>query len=257
MRKLEQSLWERYRERGDLEARRLLLDQHLGLVHHIARQIAERVPDGVELDDLISAGTLGLVLALESFEPARKLAFSTYATPRIRGSILDDLRSRDWVPRSVRSKSRRIAAAVAQLEAVLGRQPEPFEIARVLGLDVATYWKWQEDTENAVLLPLDGPIGTRDQESATLEETLGDPGARKPDAEVTKIEEVEALRGAIGELPPKERTVLSLYYYEELNLRQIAEVLHLTESRISQIRTQALNRLQGMLRPEMATARTA
>ena len=247
MRKLEVSLWERYRERQDLEAREQLLSQHLGLVHHIARQIAERVPDGVELDDLVSAGALGLVLALESFEPARGLAFSTYATPRIRGSILDDLRSRDWVPRSVRAKSRKIQAAVAELEAVLGRSPEPAEVAKVIGIDVATYWKWQEDTENAVLLPLDGPIGMRDHESATLEETLGDPSARVADVEVTKNEEVDALRDAIGGLPAKERTVLSLYYYEELNLRQIAEVLHLTESRISQIRTQALHRLQSVL----------
>jgi len=247
MRKLEVSLWERYREQGDLEARQQLLDQHLGLVHHIARQIAERVPDGVELDDLVSAGALGLVLACESFEPARGLAFSTYATPRIRGSILDDLRSRDWVPRSVRSKSRQIASAVAELEAVLGRSPEPAEVASVLGIDVKTYWKWQEDTENAVLLPLDGPIGMRDQESATLEETLPDSGARKADVDVTKNEEVDALRDAIGDLPAKERTVLSLYYYEELNLRQIAEVLHLTESRISQIRTQALQRLKSVL----------
>lgn len=249
MLKTEASLWQKYRENNDLEARRLLLDQHLGLVHHIARQIAERVPDGVELDDLISAGTLGLVLAQQSFEPARGLAFSTYATPRIRGSILDDLRSRDWVPRSVRSKSRRIANAVSQLEAALGRHPEPEEIAVVLEIDVKTYWKWQEDTENAVLLPLDGPVGVRDHESATLEETLGDGSAPDAERNLTRSEEVNALRTAISGLPPKERTVLSLYYYEELNLRQIAEVLHLTESRISQIRTQALGRLKKSLTP--------
>lgn len=249
MRKAEATLWERYQEQGDLEARRQLLEQHLGLAHHIARQIAERVPEGVELDDLVSAGALGLVLALASFDPGRGLAFSTYATPRIRGAILDDLRKRDWVPRSVRSKSRRIAAAVGQLESVLGRLPEPTEVATAMGLDVTTYWRWQEDTENAVLMPLDGPIGTQDRESATLAETLGDPSVRKADLEVMQSEEVDALRQAITELPPKERTVLSLYYYEELNLRQIAEVLHLTESRISQIRTQALSRLQTMLSP--------
>ena len=113
MLKAEAELWARYQQYNDLDARRRLLDQHLGLVHHIARQIAERVPDGVELDDLVSAGALGLVLALESFEPERGLAFSTYATPRIRGSILDDLRSRDWVPRSVRSKSRRNCAVAS------------------------------------------------------------------------------------------------------------------------------------------------
>jgi RNA polymerase sigma factor FliA len=249
MRKAEASLWERYQQHGDLDARRQLLEQHLGLAHHIARQIAERVPEGVELDDLVSAGALGLVLALESFDPSRGLAFSTYATPRIRGAILDDLRKRDWVPRSVRSKSRRIAAAVGHLEAVLGREPEPAEVATAMGIDVSTYWKWQEDTENAVLVPLDGPLNTQDHESATLAETLGDQTAAKADIEVLYSEEVDSLRIAIAALPPKERTVLSLYYYEELNLRQIAEVLHLTESRISQIRTQALHRLQTMLSP--------
>lgn len=249
MRKAEADLWARFQQCGDLDARQRLLDQHLGLVHHIARQIAERVPDGVELDDLVSAGTLGLTLALESFEPERGLAFSTYATPRIRGAILDDLRSRDWVPRSVRSKSRRIASAVGHLEGALGRLPEPHEIATAMGIDVDTFWKWQEDAENAVLLPLDGPIGTHDHESTTLSETLGDPLIPKPDQQLARNEEISALREAIGDLPPKERTVLSLYYYEELNLRQIAEVLNLTESRISQIRSQALQRLQGMLRP--------
>lgn len=251
MRKAEAALWERYQGQGDLEARRQLLEQHLGLVHHIARQIAGRVPDGVELDDLVSAGALGLVLALQSFEPARGLAFSTYATPRIRGAILDDLRSRDWVPRSVRSKSRKIASAVGQLESALGRTPEPGEIASAIGIDVDTFFKWQEDTENAVLLPLDGPVGTQ-EEATTFAETLGDSSAVGADEATTHKEDIDALRQAIGDLPPKERTVLALYYYEELNLRQIAEVLNLTESRISQIRSQALSRLQGMLRPVAA-----
>jgi RNA polymerase sigma factor for flagellar operon FliA len=249
MRKAEAVLWERYQGQGDLDARSQLLEQHLGLVHHIARQIAERVPDGVELDDLVSAGALGLVLALESFEPARRLAFSTYATPRIRGSILDDLRSRDWVPRSVRSKSRKIAHAVGHLEGTLGRTPEPNEIATAIGIDVTTFFRWQEDAENSVLLPLDGPVGAQEHEATTLAETLGDASGIRADHAVTHKEVLEALRGAIGDLPDKERTVLALYYYEELNLRQIAEVLNLTESRISQIRSQALNRLQSMLRP--------
>lgn len=252
MRKAEAALWERYQVRGDLDARRLLLEQHLGLVHHIARQIADRVPDGVELDDLVSAGALGLVMALQAFEPARGLAFSTYATPRIRGAILDDLRSRDWVPRSVRSKSRKIASTVGQLEHALGRTPDPGEIATAMGIDVDTYYKWQEDTENAVLMPLDGPVGAQEHEAMTLAETLGDASAVGADQATVRKEDIEALRHAIGDLPPKERTVLALYYYEELNLRQIAEVLNLTESRISQIRSQAVSRMQRMLRPVAA-----
>jgi len=247
MHEAEKALWTRYQGAGDQQARKQLLERHLGLVHHIARGIARRIPDDVELDDLVSAGTVGLVMALESFEPSRSLAFSTYATPRIRGAILDDLRSRDWVPRSVRSKSRRIAQAVAALQTVLGRAPEPHELAAALEVDVATLWRWQEDIENSVWLPLDGPIGLQEHESATLGETLRDPTNGETDDDVLRHEEMDVLRHAIGELPPKEKAVLSLYYYEEMNLRQIAEVLMVTESRISQIRTQALQRLQQKL----------
>jgi RNA polymerase sigma factor FliA len=247
MKQSEMDLWVRYRTDSDVEARTALLEQHLGLVHHIARQIAERVPEGVELDDLVSAGSLGLVLALESFDCERGLAFSTYATPRIRGAILDDLRSRDWVPRSVRAKSRQIAAAVRELQRHTGRHPEPREIAALLGLDLEVYHRWREDTENAVLLPIDGPVGLRREESATLEETLRRSDEEPVDANLTRSEQVDLLRDAINGLPAKERTVLSLYYYEEMNLRQIAEVLHLTESRISQIRSHALRRLQEIM----------
>jgi len=254
MNKVEDSLWKQYCEKGDMGARTQLLNRHLGLVHHIARQFAARLPNDVELDDLVSAGSVGLILALESFEPARALAFSTYATPRIRGAIIDDLRSRDWVPRSVRSKSRRMSEAVSQLEAALGRTPEPIEVATVLGIELETYWKWVEDTGNAVLFPFDGKVGNADSESVTLGETLSDASVSNPDEAIAHSEQVESLREAINELPVKERTVLSLYYYEELNLRQIAEVLMLTESRISQIRSRALQRLKARLRAEEVTA---
>jgi RNA polymerase sigma factor (sigma-70 family) len=141
---LTDALWQRYRGTGDPAARTQLLDRYLGLVHHVARQVAARVSDVVEVDDLVSAGTLGLVQALESFDLSRGLAFSTFAMRRIRGSILDELRSRDWVPRSVRAKGRQLATAVAQLESKLGRSPEPQEVAGVLSLDLETYWRWRD-----------------------------------------------------------------------------------------------------------------
>lgn len=247
MNKVEEGLWKQYCQDGDVGARTQLLNRHLGLVHHIARQFAARLPTDVELDDLVSAGSVGLILALESFEPARGLAFSTYATPRIRGAIIDDLRSNDWVPRSVRSKARRMSEAVSQLETALGRTPEPIEVATVLGIDLATYWKWKEDTGNTVLFPFDGKVGHGDSESVTLGETLKDARTPDPDDVITHTEMLDALGDAIESLPVKERTVLSLYYYEELNLRQIAEVLMLTESRISQIRSRALQRLKARL----------
>jgi RNA polymerase sigma factor for flagellar operon FliA len=243
------ALWRRYRGTGDPDARTQLLDRYLGLVHHVARQVAARVSDVVEVDDLVSAGTLGLVQALESFDLSRGLAFSTYAMRRIRGAILDELRSRDWVPRSVRAKGRQLATAIAQLEGRLGRAPEPPEVAAALSLDMATYWRWREEVDGAVLVSLDGSVTLDRGESASLEETLSDVNARVPGQALTREESVASLRMAIGLLPPKERTVLALYYYEELNLRQIAEVLHVTESRVSQIRTQALKRLRQRMTP--------
>lgn len=243
------ALWQRYRSTGDPEARTQLLDRYLGLVHHVARQVAARVSDVVEVDDLVSAGTLGLVQALESFDLSRGLAFSTYAMRRIRGAILDELRSRDWVPRSVRAKGRQMAAVVASLEGRLGRSPEPTEVASALSLDMETYWRWREEVDGAVLVSLDGSVSSDHAESATLAETLSDAAAERPGDAVTQEETVATLRHAIGMLPPKERTVLALYYYEELNLRQIAEVLHVTESRVSQIRTQALKRLRQRMSP--------
>lgn len=244
-----EALWQRYRGTGDPIARTQLLDRYLGLVHHVARQVAARVSDVVEVDDLVSAGTLGLAEALENFDLSRGLAFSTFAMRRIRGSILDELRSRDWVPRSVRAKGRQLAAMVAQLEARLGRAPEPREVAAALSLDMATYWRWREKIDGAVLVSLDGSATMDHAEAASLGETLADPGAPVPGELVAEEETVTNLKLAIGMLPPKERTVLARYYYEELNLRQIAEVLHVTESRVSQIRTQALKRLRQRMVP--------
>lgn len=243
------SLWQRYRETADLDARRQLLDRYLGLVHHVARQVAARVSDVVELDDLVSAGTLGLVQALEKFDLARGLAFSTYAMRRIHGAILDELRSRDWVPRSVRSKGRQLAAAVAQLESRLGRAPEPAEVAAALSIDLPSYWRWREEVDGAVLVSLDGGVPLDHTEAATMSEAMADRNTEAPGAALEEQETLAALRIVMGMLPPRERMVLALYYYEELNLRQIAEILHVTESRVSQIRTQALKRLRQRLAP--------
>lgn len=238
------ALWIRYDQHRDPEARTQLLDRYLGLVHHCARDMAGRVGHAVEFDDLLGAGTLGLVQALEGFDLSRGLAFSTYAMRRIRGSILDELRSRDWRPRSVRSKGRQLAAVVTALETRYGRPPGPDEVARAMGVDVATYYRMKEDLNGGVMVSLAGTVARGGDEGLKLEDTLADPTGGEAFEEVGKRETLTRLRLAIGRLPPRERTVLSLYYYEELNLKQIAEVLHVTESRISQIRTQALKRLR-------------
>jgi RNA polymerase sigma factor for flagellar operon FliA len=246
---LTDALWARYRATGCPEARAQLLGRYLGLVHHVAREIGARTP-ALEIDDLVSAGALGLVRALESFDLSRGLAFSTYAVRRIRGAILDDLRSRDWTPRSVRVKARRLAAAVTDLERRLGRKPDHDEVATAVGIDLATYWDWRTAVDGGVMVSFDTAASPGQRNALSLEETLNDPDAPLPGQELAQKEQVAGLREAIASLPEKERTVLALYYYEELNLRQIAEVLHVTESRISQIRTQALKRLRAMLTAE-------
>lgn len=247
------SLWERYRRTGDPVVRNELLSQHLGLVQHIARRAAVRIGRQVELDDLVSAGTLGLVLALESFDPERGLAFSTYATPRIRGAILDDLRARDCVSRSVRSKRRKISEAVHSLEMQLGRSPASLEIATTLDISLDTYWQWEQDGEGAVQVSYEAASSDDVGRSAGLDEMLADQSLHDPQETVAHEEEIAAVKDAMAELTPKERTVLGLYYYEELTLRQIAEILHLTESRISQIRSGALKRLRKNLNPKVET----
>lgn len=247
------ALWQRYRATSDPEARAQLLERYIGLVYHVARRIGARTPY-VETDELASAGTLGLVHALESFDLSRGLAFSTYAVSRIRGAILDDLRSRDWPPRSVRVKARRMAQVTTMLEGKLDRAPEPREIAGALGIDLATYWDWHAAVHSGVVVSLEpmesGPYGP----SVRLEETLADEAAPLPGDALIAHQQIAGVRAAIGRLPDKERAVLALYYYEELNLRQIAEVLHVTESRISQIRTQAMRRLRELLADDAAVA---
>jgi RNA polymerase sigma factor for flagellar operon FliA len=240
-------LWARYRTAGDQDARAQLLTRHLGLVHHVAREVSRRIPS-VELGELVSAGALGLMKALDSFDLTRGLAFSTYAVLRIRGAILDDLRSRDSTPRSVRMKRRRIEAVAAALEARLGRAPSAQELADRLGIDLATFWKWRDAVgiyaEAETPRPSHGRRFSRDAESHA------DPSVTPVPQKLVESEHVAHLRRLISHLPEQQRRVLALYYYEELNLRQVGEILEVSESRVSQIRSQALRRL----RAELATS---
>ncbi len=241
-------LWQRYRDTADPGARRQLLELYIGLVHHVAREMGRRTR-AVELDDLVSAGTFGLIRALDSFDLSRGLAFSTYAVRRIRGAILDDLRSQSWVPRAVRVKARRLQVAVTALECRLGRSPRPEEVAAQLDIDVSTYWRWRDETASRTAVSYEGESRSSLGGTTALQEQLEDSDACPPPEALGRQEDVKILRDAIARLPEKERAVMALYYYEELNQRQVAEVMHLTESRVSQIRSQALNRLRSRLAP--------
>jgi RNA polymerase sigma factor for flagellar operon FliA len=226
-----------------------LLTRHLGLVHHVAREVSRRIPS-VELGELVSAGALGLMKALDSFDLSRGLAFSTYAVLRIRGAILDDLRSRDSTPRSVRVKRRKIESVAAALEAELGRTPTPKEIADRLEIDVTTYWKWK-DAVGSYAEAEAAPRASQGRRISRDAENHADPSATSATQRLMESEHIAQVRHLIARLPEQQRRVLALYYYEELNLRQVGEILQVSESRVSQIRSQALRRLKAEISESM------
>jgi RNA polymerase sigma factor for flagellar operon FliA len=242
------TLWEAYQQGGDESARQRLLTRHLPLVHHVARKVLPTLSVEASLDDLVSAGSIGLINAVESFDPSRGLAFSTYAAPRIRGAILDDLRRADHVPRSVRRKQRRIAAAQETLSGRLDRQPEARETAQCIGIDVETFWRWRADAEESIHMSLEQPATTKNGSTVSQGDILEGSSGVEIEDRLNHMQETEVLREEIGKLKERERVVLSLYYFEELKLREIAQVLGLTESRVSQIRSKAVHTLRERMR---------
>jgi RNA polymerase sigma factor for flagellar operon FliA len=242
------SLWQSYRS-GNTVARDRLLEEHLGLVHHVARQVSRTLAVRADFDELVSAGTIGLMTALEGFDATRGLAFSTFAAPRIRGAILDELRKQDHVPRSIRRKTREITAAREAFQRVHGRGPEDRELAQQLGVDLETLWRWRADVEGAHHIPLDRTPGDREHSAVAPADTLTSELDGDVEESLTHEQEVAHLKEAILRLKEQERVVLSLYYVEELKLHEIAKVLELTESRVSQIRSKALSKLRVELKP--------
>ena len=237
------TLWKAFGA-GDAAAREELLAEHISLVHHVARQIHRRVSSDVELDELVSAGTMGLIEALERFEPTRGLAFSTFAVPRVRGAILDELRRIDHVPSSMRRRTRTLSAAREALRHELGREPMGQEVAEMLGLDLPTLWKLEAEAEGTMRVALDGS-GSDDGDDAPHAQPMATEDDHAGiENRITLDQETAILRETILRLSQQERTVLTLYYFEELKLHEIAEILGLTESRVSQIRSKALTRLR-------------
>ncbi len=237
------TLWKAF-STGDVVARQELLAEHISLVHHVARQIHRRVSSDVELDELVSAGTMGLIEALERFEPTRGLAFSTFAVPRVRGAILDELRRIDHVPSSIRRRTRTLSTAREALRHELGREPVGEEVAGMLGLDLPELWKLEAEAEGTMRVALDG-TGSEDGDDAPMPMSAEDHASVED--RITLDQEMVILRETIMRLSQQERTVLTLYYFEELKLHEIAAVLEVTESRVSQIRSKAVTKLRGEL----------
>jgi RNA polymerase sigma factor FliA len=233
---------------GRVEDVTALTQQNVGLVHHVARQLARRLHDKVDLDELVSAGAVGLMQAAASFEPHRGLTFSTYAVPRIRGSMLDELRRHDSMSRGARRKSRAIASAREALVHRLGREPKAAEIASELDISVETLRQWELDVDGAVEVSLNvAPRALREEGQVTAAAAIADERTPSVEERLGREERIAILGHAIRSLRPQERTVLALYFYEELTLQEIARVLGLSASRISQIRGEAIEKLRVQL----------
>ncbi len=250
-----QSLWREFRRTGDRALRDRLILTYAPLVKYVAGRLGSGLPAHVEEGDLVSYGLLGLVAAIERFDPDRDIKFETYAIARIKGSIIDELRSMDWVPRSVRSRAREIERAIATLEGKLMRAPNDVEIASHLGISEEEFDESLLEISRSSIAALDELwTGSSGGDPVALIETIEDPEAPEPQAAVAQTELRDALGEAIARLPEREKLVVTLYYYEELMLREIGEVLGVTESRVSQLHTKAILRLKARLSGSLARA---
>lgn len=243
-----EQLWSDCKGARSEDARRQLVEQYIGLVKFVAGRLAVGLPHYLEFTDLYGAGLVGLIQAVDHFDPSRGIKFETYAIPRIRGAILDELRAQDWFPRSVRRKARQVEEAYATLEMRLGRAATDEEVANHLGIELREFDRMVGEISVATIVSLDTEVNQEDGSGGhTMVETIEDPNARMPEEDIAEREMRDVVAKGLGDLPDKERLVLTLYYYEELTLREIGEVLDVTESRICQIHTKAVFRLRGII----------
>jgi RNA polymerase sigma factor for flagellar operon FliA len=250
-----EQLWVEFkRDPSNQELRNRLVEIYLPLVKYNGERIWARLPEGVELDDLISAGVFGLMDAIDAFDLSRGVKFETYCVPRIRGAMLDELRTMDWVPRLVRSKASRLNEAMKTLEARLGRQPTETELAQELGISVAELEKMILDANAVNLISLNKKWYETDsykdvREIDILEDKKGEDPTRR-------IQKNDLMRLVTKGLNRNERLIIILYYYEELTMKEIGATLDLSESRVSQMHSSIVQRLQGQLarrRPEFGS----
>ena len=244
-----QALWREYRANKNPAIRDRLIVTYAPLVKYVAGRLGSGLPAHVDDEDLVSYGLLGLIGAIERYEPDRDVKFETYAIARIRGAIIDELRALDWVPRSVRSRARDIERAIGELEGKLGRVPTDEEIAGKLGITTEDLDESLSEISRSSIAALDElwTIGGSGGDQVALIDTIEDTEAPDPQGSLSQTELREAIADAIARLPEREKLVVTLYYYEELTLREIGEVLGVTESRVSQLHTKAILRLKARL----------
>ena len=244
-----ESLWKDFKETGSKIAKDKLLVEYAHLVKYVTNRIAVNLPKSVDRNDLTSAGVLGLIKAVETFEPERGFKFETYAGHKIRGAILDELRALDWVPRSVRQKSRDLQRVYAKLENDLGRVPYDDEVCESMNITMQEYEEMLTEVTPTTIISLEEAMPDRGSDSKELRiiDTIEDPGSDNPLKELGFAEVKDILKDALVNLPEKEKLVVALYHYEELTLKEIGVVLDITESRVSQIHSKAILKLRSKL----------
>jgi RNA polymerase sigma factor for flagellar operon FliA len=233
-----------HKSRGE-EHRNKLMEHYRYLVRYTAERLHNKLPDKVELDDLISAGNFGLMDAIDAFDPGRGVKFETYCSPRIRGSILDELRSMDWVPRLVRARAHQLSRAKQSLEAHLGRKPRKEELAEELDMDIAEFDRLQQDADAVGMVSLNSQYGEEEGEKDIREiDIIRDKKSEDPPIEAQKRDLRDLLTKG---LTRAERLIVVLYYYEEMTMKEIGATLDLSESRVSQMHSSILARLKAQL----------
>jgi RNA polymerase sigma factor for flagellar operon FliA len=245
-------LWKKYKSTGDKRARERLVLAYSPLVKYVAGKMGSGLPSYVDDADLVSYGLTGLISAIERFEPSREIKFETYAMSRIKGAIIDELRSMDWVPRSVRMRAREFERANAKLEHKLHRAPTDQELASELDVTPEELQEHIQQISNSAVIALDELWSVSDSSGGqvSLLDTIEDPNAADPEKSYDAVNVKEQIAEAISRLPEREKLVVALYYYENLTLREIGEVLGVTESRVSQLHTKAVLRLKSRLQED-------
>jgi len=232
----------------DRRTKEKLIIEYAPLIKFIAQKIAVRLPSNIEFDDLVSSGVIGLMDAIDKYDPSRDNKFKTYAEFRIRGAILDELRAQDWVPRSVREKAKHLERAHLKLEQGLGRMPTEEEIVSELNITKDDYYDLLNQVKSVSILSLDEAGSFNSSDRKSILSLIENCKIASPLTQLNLKTVREVVTKAIESLPEKQRLVLSLYYYEDLNLKEIGEILDVTESRVSQLHTQAILWLKRKLR---------
>ena len=246
--KTEEELWIEFKKTHSPALRDAFIRQYMPLVKYVAGKVSVGMPGSVEFDDLVGFGQFGLLDAINKFDPEKNVKFKTYAVTRIRGAIFDELRSIDWVPRSVRQKSREIEDAISRLESKLGRTASDAEIAGSMGISEEDYNQTVLKVSGTSILSLnDIWYSGDDSDHVSIGDCIESPSSLNPDVIVEREEVRRVIIEAIEDLPEKEKMVLVLYYYEDLTFKEIGQVLNVSESRISQLHTKANLRLRAKL----------